>query len=433
LLFFRTIAHVSWPVYDIGVDATLSLVCLWRIMPRILHVLDHSLPTHSGYTFRTRALMKAQLAKGWEVAGVTGVRHPAPGPDGETVDGLTFYRTPPIAPARAPIREWREIGALAKRVAALVEEWKPDLLHAHSPVLDALAALRAGKRLGIPVIYEIRAFWEDAAVGNGTGREGSLRHWLTKRIETHAVKSADAVAVICEGLRGDLIARGVDPGKITVSPNGVDLDLFGDPPPRDDALAATLGLSADDMVIGYIGSFYDYEGIDDLIAAMPALVAAQPHARLLLVGGGPMETALKAQAAASPAAPHIVFVGRVPHDQVECYYSLIDILAYPRKKMRLTDLVTPLKPLEAMAQGKLVAASDVGGHRELIEDGATGTLFAPDDPQAIADALAALLDNRAIWPERRRTARRFVETDRNWSSNILRYEPVYQRLLRGGV
>jgi PEP-CTERM/exosortase A-associated glycosyltransferase len=399
-------------------------------MTRILHVLDHSLPAHSGYTFRTRALMKAQVAKGWEVAGVTGVRHPEPGPDGETVDGLTFYRTPKIAPARAPIREWREIGALAKRVEALAREWKPDVLHAHSPVLDGLAALRVGKKLGIPVIYEIRAFWEDAAVGNGTGREGSLRYWLTKQLETHAVKSADAVAVICEGLRGDLIARGIDPAKITVSPNGVDLELFGDPTPRDDALADTLGLAVDDAVIGYIGSFYDYEGIDDLIAAMPGLVAAQPKARLLLVGGGPMEAALKAQAAGSPAAAHIHFVGRVPHQEVERYYSLIDILAYPRKKMRLTDLVTPLKPLEAMAQGKLVAASDVGGHRELIEDGATGTLFAPDDPDAIADALAALLENRDMWPERRRTARIFVEKHRNWSSNILRYEPVYQQLLR---
>ena len=244
------------------------------------------------------------------------------------------------------------------------------------------------------------------------------------------MKAADAVAVICDGLRGDLIARGVDPAKIVVSPNGVDLDLFGDPLPRDDALAATLGLAPGDAVIGFIGSFYDYEGIDDLIAAMPALVAAEPAARLLLVGGGPMEAALKAQAAASPVAGRIHFVGRVPHGEVERYYSLIDILAYPRKKMRLTDLVTPLKPLEAMAQGKLVAASDVGGHRELIEDGVTGSLFAPDDPAAIAAALAAMLGDRAMWPERRRTARIFVETHRNWSSNILRYEPVYQRLLR---
>ena len=402
-------------------------------MPRILHVLDHSLPAHSGYTFRTRALMKAQIAKGWDVAGVTGVRHPVPGPRVEIVDGLVFHRTPSIASAPSPIREWREIGALAARVEALAREWRADLLHAHSPVLDGLAALRAGRRIGIPVVYEIRAFWEDAAVGNGTGREGSPRYRLTRWLETHAVKSADAVAVICEGLRGDLIARGVDPAKIIVSPNGVDLDLFGNPPPRDDALAAAIGVGADDPVIGFIGSFYDYEGIDDLIAAMPAIVAAQPGARLLLVGGGPMEAALKAQAADSPVAAHIHFVGRVPHDQVERYYSLIDILAYPRKKMRLTDLVTPLKPLEAMAQGKLVAASDVGGHREMIEDGTTGTLFMPDDPAAIAAAIGDLLGRRESWDERRRTARAFVEAHRNWSSNILRYEPVYQRLLRAAA
>src|SRR3546814_1734849 len=122
----------------------------------------------------------------------------------------------------------------------------------------------------------------------------------------------------------DLLARGIDADKIIGSPNGVDLDLFGGPPPRDDALAETLGLAAGDVVIGYIGSFYDYEGIDDLIAAMPALVATQPKARLLLVGGGPMEAALKTQAAASPAAAQIHFVGRVPHSQVERYYSLID-------------------------------------------------------------------------------------------------------------
>ncbi|NJS14540.1 MAG: glycosyltransferase, exosortase A system-associated [Sphingopyxis sp.] len=397
-------------------------------MTRILHILDHSLPAHSGYTFRTRALMKAQQAKGWDVAGVTGVRHPLPGPDHEVVEGLDFYRTPAIGAAPSPLREWREIGALAERIDALVDTWQPDLLHAHSPVMDALAALRVAKRRRLPLIYEIRAFWEDAAVGNGTGTENSARYFLTRQLETHAVRNADAVAVICEGLRADLVARGIDPAKIIVSPNGVDLELFGDPPPRDDALAAELGLSGA-TVIGFIGSFYDYEGIDDLIAAMPSLVARVPDAHLLLVGGGPMADTLAAQAAASPAAARMRFVGRVPHDQVERYYSITDILAYPRKAMRLTELVTPLKPLEAMAQGKLVAASDVGGHRELIQDGTTGTLFAPDDPARIADALADLLQNKAVWPARREAARDYVETHRNWSSNILRYEPVYHNLL----
>jgi PEP-CTERM/exosortase A-associated glycosyltransferase len=399
-------------------------------MTRILHILDHSLPAQSGYTFRTRALMKAQLARGWDAFGVTGVRHPVPGPADEIVDGIRFFRTDAIETAPSPLREWREIGALAARIDALCDQFQPDLLHAHSPVLGALAAHRIARRRDLPLIYEIRAFWEDAAVGNGTGREGSAKYWMTRQLESHAVRAADAVAVICEGLRRDLVARGVDPAKIIVSPNGVDLDLFGDPPPRDDALARELGLENAE-IIGFIGSFYDYEGIDDLIAAMPALVAARPSCHLLLVGGGPMAEALQAQAAASPTAAHIHFVGRVPHDMVERYYSLIDILAYPRKRMRLTDLVTPLKPLEAMAQSRLVAASDVGGHRELIEDGVTGTLFASDDPAAMARALAAMLSDRSGWEQMRAAARKYVERDRNWSSNILRYEPVYQKLLSG--
>ena len=397
-------------------------------MTRILHILDHSLPAHSGYTFRTRALMKAQMAKGWEVAGVTSVRHPLPGPAVETVDGLTFYRTAAIEDARSPWREIAEVKALAAQIEAVAAEFKPDLLHAHSPVLTALAGLRANKRLHLPLIYEIRAFWEDAAVGNGTGSEGSLKYRLTRALESHAVRKADAVAVICEGLRGDLVKRGVSPDKITVSPNGVDLELFGDPPPREEALASALGLNDAD-VIGYIGSLYDYEGLDDLIAAMPQLAARNPRAKLLLVGGGPMEDALRQAAQQSPVADHILFVGRVPHQEVERYYSLIDILAYPRKKMRLTDLVTPLKPLEAMAQQRLVAASDVGGHRELIEDGVTGTLFPADDPSGIADALSVLLADRSRWAERKAIARAYVERERNWSANIMRYEPVYQSLL----
>ncbi|MBT2242745.1 MULTISPECIES: TIGR04063 family PEP-CTERM/XrtA system glycosyltransferase [Sphingobium] len=398
-------------------------------MTRILHVLDHSLPMHSGYTFRTRAILRAQLAKGWDVRGLTGRRHVAAGPQEELVDGLHFHRTPgEAAGGNALLREWRDISAHADAIESLVRQWRPDIIHAHSPVLNAMAAQRVARRHGIPLIYEIRAFWEDAAVGNGTGTEGSPRYWLTRQLETHAVRAADAVAVICEGLRSDLVARGIDSAKITVSPNGVDLDQFGAPVPRDPALTAKLGLEGAD-VVGFIGSFYDYEGLDDLIAAMPRLVRARPRAKLLLVGGGPMEQALRDQALASPFTDHIVFVGRVPHDQVEHYYAQVDVLAYPRKAMRLTDLVTPLKPLEAMAQGRLVAASSVGGHRELIEDGVTGTLFAPDDPAAIAQALAGMFADRGFWDERRIVARDFVERERNWSSNILRYEPVYQRLL----
>ena len=398
-------------------------------MTRILHILDHSLPLHSGYTFRTRAILKAQQGAGLEVRGLTGARHTADGPDVEEVDGLRFHRSPPINPGPTAIHEWREIRAMQGAAEHLAHEWRPDIIHAHSPALCGLAGLRAARRLGIPFVYEIRAFWEDAAVGNGTGRAGSVKYRLTRALEDHVVARADAVFTICEGLRGDLIARGHDGGKIGLSPNGVDLTMFGDPPPRDDALAAQMGIR-DGPVIGFIGSFYDYEGLDDLIAAMPRLHERHPGAQLLLVGGGPMDAALRAQAAASPMAGAIHFTGRVPHGEVERYYSLIDVLAYPRKHSRLTDLVTPLKPLEAMAQRRIVAASDVGGHRELIADGITGLLFPPDDPIAAADALADFIDRRDGWPAMRDRARTHVAERHDWARNVHHYLPVYQNLLR---
>ncbi len=399
---------------------------------RVLHVLDHSLPLQSGYTFRTHAILKAQQGAGMEVRGLTGLRQAAgggaPGEAIETHDGITFHRTTGEVSGPVGLREWREIGLLASAIEKLCEEWRPDVLHAHSPALCGAAAVRASRRLGIPLVYEIRAFWEDAAVGNGASRAGSVKYLLTRTLENHVVARADAVVTICQGLKDDLVARGTDPARITISPNGVDLALFGDPIPRDPAFAAELGLG-DGPVIGFIGSFYDYEGIDDLISAMPMLIAAHADARLLLVGGGPCEAALRAQAAASPAAEAIHFIGRVPHHEVERYYALCDIMAYPRKRSRLTDLVTPLKPLEAMAQDKLVAASDVGGHRELIADGVTGTLFPADDPAACAAALAGLLDGRSAWEDRRATARIYVETRHDWAINVQRYQDVYQILL----
>ena len=362
------------------------------------------------------------------MAGVTGPRFNLSSPDPDVVDDLIFFRTRKPGPAPSPLSDWREVRALARRLENVIEAWNPEILHAHSPALNGLAALGVARRKGLPLLYEIRAFWEDAAVGNGSGREGSPRYRLIRALETHIARKADAVAVICEGLRSDLIARGIGGDKVMVSPNGVDLALFGDPPPPDHELGERLGLIGKD-VVGFIGSFYDYEGLDDLIAAMPMLVAERAQAHLLMVGGGPMEPALRKQALESPVADRIHFIGRVPHHEVERYYSLIDVLAYPRKAMRLTELVTPLKPLEAMAQRRLVAASDVGGHRELIEDGVTGALFPPDNPVALAGALSGMFEDRSGWEQRRNVAQAFVERDRNWSSNVSRYEPVYRKLI----
>ncbi|MEL7190209.1 MAG: TIGR04063 family PEP-CTERM/XrtA system glycosyltransferase [Pseudomonadota bacterium] len=405
---------------------------------RVLHVLDHSLPIHSGYTFRTRAILKAQEGLGIEVRGVTGQRHELDAPElsapgaVETHDELTFHRTAGTPTGPAGISEMREIKRLADSIKAVAQEWKPDILHAHSPALNGAGAVQAARALGIPLVYEIRAFWEDAAVGNRTGKEGSAKYRMTRALETQIVSKADAVFTICQGLRDDLIARGISGGKIGVMPNGVDLSLFGDPPPRDDTLAKELGIAPSTPVIGYIGSFYDYEGLDDLIAAMPILRKSHPEAKLLMVGGGELDAEWRAQAANLPDPSAVIFTGRVPHSEVERYYSLIDVLAYPRKASRLTDLVTPLKPLEAMAQRRLVAASNVGGHRELMKHGDTGTLFTPDDPAACAASLSELLSTPEEWDAMRERAAEHVRTRHDWAVNAQRYASVYQLLLSGG-
>jgi PEP-CTERM/exosortase A-associated glycosyltransferase len=397
---------------------------------RILHVLDHSIPLHSGYTFRTRSILQQQRALGWQTFHLTSPKQGPVQQAHETVDGLAFYRT--VSPAglmdRLPVlNQLAVIDRLADRLLEVAREIRPDVLHAHSPALNAVAALRVGRKLGIPVVYEIRAFWEDAAVDHGTSREWGLRYRITRALETWALKRVDAATTICEGLRAEIVSRGIPAQKVTVIPNAVDVGDFSVDGARDEALADSLGL-AGASVLGFIGSFYAYEGLDILLQALPAMLAKNPAIRVLLVGGGPQDDALKQQARDLGVADKVVFTGRVPHHDVQRYYNLVDVLVYPRLKMRLTDLVTPLKPLEAMAQGRLVVASDVGGHQELIEDGKTGVLFAAGDPLALAAKTLALLDSPARWPALREQGRRFVENERSWKASVARYHRVY-----GGV
>jgi PEP-CTERM/exosortase A-associated glycosyltransferase len=229
-------------------------------------------------------------------------------------------------------------------------------------------------------------------------------------------------------LRSDIVARGIANDRVTVIPNAVDIDAFDPGGQPDEALKAQLGL-AGARVVGFIGSFYAYEGLDLLLDAMPALLARAPDVRVLLVGGGPQDAALKAQAQRLGLADKVVFTGRVPHAQVQRFYDLVDVLAYPRHSMRLTELVTPLKPLEAMAQGRLMVASDVGGHKELIRHGETGMLFKAGSAPDLADALTQLLAQAERWPALRAAGRRFVETERNWATSVANYVAPYQRLL----
>jgi PEP-CTERM/exosortase A-associated glycosyltransferase len=397
---------------------------------KVLHILDHSIPLHSGYTFRTRAILQQQAALGWQTAHITGGKQGDTAAAVEVVEGLRFYRTaaPTGMAGRLPVvQQWRIVDDLARRLDQVVQAEQPDLLHAHSPALNGLAALRVARRRRLPVVYECRAFWEDAAADHGTSREGGPRYRLTRALESHVFRRADAVTCICDGLRRDIHARGIADHKLTVIPNAVDAERFAFGVPRDQALAAELGLG-NGAVLGFIGSFYAYEGLDLAVAAMAELAGGEP-VHLLLVGGGPQDMPLRKQVAELGLGERVHFTGRVAHDQVQRYYSLVDILVYPRRSMRLTELVTPLKPLEAMAQGKLVLASDVGGHRELISDGVNGRLFAADNATALAAAVQRMLQDRAGWEAQRAAGRDFVERERTWARSVARYQAVYAGLL----
>lgn len=397
---------------------------------RILHVLDHSIPLHSGYTFRTAAILREQRALGWETYHLTSAKQGSTAAAVEDVDGLRFYRCEVPAAAPAGINEWRLMRSTEKRLEQLARELRPDVLHAHSPVLNAIPAIRVGRRLGIPVVYEVRAFWEDAAVDHGTTAEGSLRYRATRALESWAFKRVGHVFTICEGLRRDIVARGIPEQKVTVIPNAVDVQGFqlsGEP---DSALKRKLGLDGK-TVLGFVGSFYAYEGLDLLLEAFARLQAQRQDLRVLLVGGGPQEANLKAQAERLRIADKVVFTGRVPHAEVSRYYDLIDLLVYPRHSMRLTELVTPLKPLEAMAQGRIFMASDVGGHKELIRDGETGRLFAAGKVDSLVTTIGEMLDHREQWPAMRAAGRRFVEQVRNWKNSVANYDSIYRRLVAG--
>jgi PEP-CTERM/exosortase A-associated glycosyltransferase len=398
---------------------------------RILHILDHSLPLQSGYVYRTLGIVNEQRVLGWDPVLLTSGKHYSPGPARERIGEWEFLRTPQPAGlgAKLPgIGELMIIRDLARRLDEVVREVKPDILHAHSPVLNALPAIRVGHRHGLPVVYEVRAFWEDARVGGDALDRTGLRYRATRRLETYAMRRADAVITICHGLCGDMVARGIPGEKITVVPNAVDRHAFAGPGTPDPDLAARLGLMGR-IVLGFFGSFYFYEGLHLLLRALPELRRHRPEIAILLAGGGPEEAGLRKLVAELGLGDDVVFAGRVAHQEIQRYYDLADLLVFPRLSMRLTELVTPLKPLEAMAQERIVVASDVGGHRELIRDRDTGYLFPPDQPQHLTEGVLSALQDSASWPRIRARALQYVETERSWAHSVARYGEVYGRLI----
>jgi len=394
----------------------------------ILHVLDHSVPLFSGYSFRSRSIIHAQRALGLQPVVLTSPKHRSPTDTTEEIDGIHYHRTASLgsdAVDAVPfVGELKLMMRMSRRIETVARQEKIDLIHSHSPLLNGLPALWIARRLKIPLVYEARAFWEDAAVDHGTFAENSLRYRVSRELETFLFKHTDYAVTICEAMRQDLHKRGVSDANISVVPNGVNIDEF-QPIERCQALAERLGLNGG-PVFGFVGSFYRYEGLRFLVGAFPKIRAQIPNASLLLVGGGEEEQALK-ELAREQSGVH--FTGRVPHKDVRDYYSLVNIFVCPRLRMRLTELVTPLKPLESMAMGKAILASDVGGHKELIDDGRTGCLFAAESVDDLVSQAVRLAKDPALRARLGEAGRKFVAEERSWEKLSRRYLQLYNNAL----
>jgi PEP-CTERM/exosortase A-associated glycosyltransferase len=270
-------------------------------------------------------------------------------------------------------------------------------------------------------VYEARAFWEDAAVDHGTFREGSLRYRVSRSLETFLFRKADAVVTICKGMQEEVIRRGVDRGRVTVVENGVDVDWFA-PRPRAAELATRLGLG-DGPVFGFVGSFYHYEGLQFLLDAFPHVLRVLPQARLLFVGGGREESVMRD--AARSLGQTVIFTGQVPHPEIRDYYSVIDVFLCPRRRMRLTELVTPLKPLEALAMARPVLASDVGGLKELIQPEVTGLLFRAENSGSFVAQAVRAGEDEVLRRRLGEAARAHTVEHRTWAPIVSRYLTIY--------
>ncbi len=397
---------------------------------RILHVLDHSVPIVSGYSFRSRSLIQAQRTLGLIPVVLTSPKQGVTKVGCEEVEGITHYRTNELSRSLALdkpfLRELFAMKNLASRIAKVVSAENIDVIHSHSPLLNGLPALWVGRRLGVPMIYEARAFWEDAAVDHGTFETGSIRYRISSTLETFLFKNASRVVTICEGMRQDLLKRGIAGEHIKVVPNGIDTVKFT-PQPRADWLARQIGVN-EGPVFGFVGSFYRYEGLRFLIETFGKIRSIIPTARLLLIGAGEEEAALKALALRQSGG--VIFTGQIGHERIQKFYSLIDVFVCPRLKMRLTELVTPLKPLESMAMAKAVLASDVGGHRELIKHEQTGLLFEAEKQDDLVKQAVRLARDPSLRVGLGEASRRYVVKERTWEKLVRLYLGLYDDLLK---
>lgn len=398
---------------------------------RVLHLVTRSLPYYTaGGTVRNQYVAKAQLAAGIDAVVATSLGFPwsrghSDAPHTTHVDGVTYRHIGATTPVELPIDE--QLARTVDALLPLVRQLRPAVLHPASDYRNALVALAIGRRLGIPVVYEVRGFPEERLRRRPGSRAWMDRSVARRELERRCALAADHIVTLASVMKERLIERGVDPGRITVIPNGVDSASFA-PRPRDERLAAQLRIEPGETVLGYVSSFKAFEGIEGIIEVTAELRARGYAVRALLVGGGDQEGYLRRRARELGVAAHVIFTGRVNHAAVPDYYSLIDLFICPRRAEATSELVTPLKPFEAMAMERPVIVSRTRALQEIIQDGVTGRTFSPDDLGDLAAVCAGLIDRPDEQRRLATAARAWVVRERSWASHGRRYRRLYQEL-----
>ncbi len=392
---------------------------------KILHVLDHSIPYRDGYATRAQQIISNQKTMGFVPIVVTSDRHePEHVGNVEEIDGIVYYRSKKNSNLTniSILRDMITVKSLIQILSIVIEKEKPDILHAHSPLLNGYAALKAAHKYELPLVYEIRALWEDAAVDQGKMTENSLKYNLIRFLETRLAHKVDRVVVIAGQLKKEFIQRGIEKKKIFVVPNGVNVDKFKIPEQKNQKLVKRFNLT-DKIVLGFIGSFYYFEGLEFLVQAFSKI--NNDNLILMLVGSGERFTNVQQLVRKLGINDRVILPGRVDHEDVEKYYSIMDVMVYPRLSKRITELVTPLKPLEAMAMGKCILASDVGGHKELIDG--HGVFFKKEDPNDLVQTLKGIIyGDLHSCRQTAREARQYVSTMKTWKKHVEVYRTVYR-------
>lgn len=400
----------------------------------VLHLLTNSLPhTGSGYAQRSHSLLKAQSEQGWEVHAVTRVGYPVQvgllnAAERDALDGVTYHR---LLPAALPRGMAARLQLQAEELLTLALRLRPAVLHTTTHFVNGLVVRAVAEALGIPWVYEVRGQLADTwASTRGPEARNSERYRLFTEREAQVMRSAGAVATLGQTMLDGILSAGIPAEKTLLLPNAVGDDFLSAPlSPRD--ARRSLGLPVSGPVLGTVSSLVGYEGIDDLLRAFAVLAPGYPDLRCLIVGDGAAAPALKKLAIELGMGDRVVFTGRVPRHQARLHHQAIDIFVVPRKDLDVTRAVTPLKPVEAMACARPVAASDLPALAELVLNGRDGLVARPSDPAHLASRLRTLIEDPDLRARMGSAGRTKVLSERTWPSVAQRSIALYGALAKG--